>query len=208
MTQLVLPGLEEVSDYHRFKESLQVAQINSTLMQLEIFYKSCFPGVIAVSKVTSLELQRQGIDTIVEFEGGKKVYFDEKIRQKDYGDILLEEYSIWRDYPLIIPRTDGLEPIEVARFEIVPADYEDLLVFGWINGQKKTDYITYVVKPSKRVYFLPFLLLQRAWAQYHHVWLRRFGRMAAPNRYYWTTNIPIPVDTLFRALFESADWTN
>jgi len=213
--QFSLPGLEG-HDYHDFTESLQWAEVDSNLLQLGIFYRSCFPGVVGVSKVVDPRLQRQGVDTVVELQSGKQIYFDEKIRRQDYGDILLEEYSVWPGYPRIDPKEsnaaflDCPEPIEVGVYELVPEPYDRCLTLGWVNGVKVTDYITYVVKPSKKVYFLPFLLLQRAWGKYYSLWLRSSprGRLPAQNRTYVTTNIPVPVEVLYHALFEEANWVD
>lgn len=197
--QDTLPGLGSKSDYHGFREQLEFANINTDLIQLKAFYKLAFPNVVVAIKITDIKRQRQGIDTMVVLKGGKKIYFDEKIRSKDYSDILLEEYSVWRGYPRLGGRDFGLH-------DSVPPELARLLKPGWISGKKQTDYITYVFKPSRRVYFLPFLLLQRTWRAKHLDWLAKYGRKAARNATYWTTNIPVPIDVLFKALYDTAEW--
>jgi hypothetical protein len=60
-----------------------------------------------------------------------------------------------------------------------------------------------IVKPSKKVYFLPFLLLRKVWVSNYENWLSKYARRFAPNKTYRTSNIPIPVDVLFKALHEA-----
>jgi len=172
-TQLYLPGLSTPHGYHDFQNQLTYSDVN--LIQLDFFYKRAFPHAICIEKVTDLTLQKQGIDTKVFLKNGKVLYFDEKKRKKDYGDILLEEYS----------------------------DF-DRRKLGWLSGEKQTDYITYIVRPSRMAYFLPFLLLQRAWLTHYHEWLKNYGREFAPNKTYRTSNIPVPTEVLFKAIFECA----
>jgi hypothetical protein len=197
--QLELPGLWIPRGYHDFATSLQFADANSSILQLELFYRHCFDHVETVEKVMGRKLQRQGIDTILTLSNGKQIYMDEKIRENDYGDILLEEFSVWRNYPLIHGERIGEKQLATGwrGAGLKP---------GWVSGNKKTDYIVYVVKPSRRVFFLPFLLLQRAWKSHYTDWLEQYKRIAVKNNGYVTTNIPIPTDILYRALFESAQW--
>ena len=197
--QKQLPGLENIEDYHDFRQRLEFANVNTKVLRLEAFYKSAFPNVVSVLKVTNIEEQRQGIDTIAILASDKRVCFDEKIRSKDWGDILLEEYSVWKGYPRLSGREFGIH-------EAVPPELERFLKLGWISAEKKTDYITYVIKPSRKVYFLPFLLLQRAWRIKHGEWLTEYGRRPARNKTYWTTNVPIPTDVLFDSLYATATW--
>jgi hypothetical protein len=194
-TQIILPGLE-TTDYHDFKQQLEYANVNTTPSKLLVFYKSVFPWLSSVEKVTDLGLQKQGIDTVVKFPSGKEIYFDEKVRSKDWGDILIEEFSVWRNYPY-------LNGNEIDRFEF-PVGWKRFgLKPGWISGEKITDYITYIIKPSKKVYFLPFLLLQAAWCKRYREWLAIYGRKPASNKGYKTTNIPIEIDVLYRAIYEA-----
>ena len=94
-------------------------------------YFVAFPHLIKVETNNDLELQYKGIDKILHFSSGHTYYIDEKKRRKDYGDILLEEYS----------------------------NYETKRI-GWLAKNKYTDYISYIIYPAKKLYLLPFLLLQ------------------------------------------------
>lgn len=126
-------------------------------------YYRVFPHLQKIKFVTDLKLQKQGIDKELIFGNGKHIFIDEKKRRKDYGDILLEEYSNW-----------------------------ECKVIGWLGKSKKTDYIVYAIMPTKTVYFLPFLLLQKAWLHNYKNWLRKYGRIFADNPGYKTSNIAVP----------------
>jgi hypothetical protein len=137
-------------------------------------YFKAFPHLKEIRTVTELAKQRLGIDKELIFENDNIVYVDEKKRRVDYGDILLEEYS----------------------------NFETKKV-GWLGRDKYTDYIAYAVMPSHKVYFLPFLLLQKTWVENWAEWLLRFGRKLAINNGYTTSNIPIPVKVLMDSLREA-----
>jgi hypothetical protein len=135
------------------------------------FYFRVIPNLERVEIINDLSLQKEGIDKKLILKNGKIILIDEKKRRKNYGDILLEEYS----------------------------DYDKKKV-GWIGLNKQTDYIIYAIMPSKKVYLIPFLLLQKAWKSNYHNWMRIYGRKFAPNKYYVTSNIPVPVNVLIEAL--------
>jgi hypothetical protein len=135
----------------------------------EIYYKA-FPHLTGIEVVSDLELQKKGVDKILDLSG-KKVLVDEKRRRKDYGDILLEEYS---------------------NFERKTT--------GWLGRTKYTDYIAYILMDTKKVYLLPFLLLQKCWINNYKDWLAKYGRKFADNKVYQTSNIPIPTSILLEEI--------
>lgn len=135
------------------------------------FYYKIFPTLRRIESVKDLELQKRGIDKILHLSSGKKILIDEKKRRKDYGDILLEEYS----------------------------NYEKKKI-GWLGREKHTDYIVYIIMDGMTIYLLPFLLLQLAWVHNYRNWLKTYGRKFAQNKYYKTSNIPIPVEVLLTAI--------
>jgi len=195
MTMRKLPGIErELSGYHDFEQQLKYANANTSCDQLQEFYTDFFPWLELVEKVSDIVLQRQGIDTVVTLKNGKQVYFDEKVRKIDYGDIFLEEFSVWQGYP----RLNG---VEVGCHDFPTGWKQAGLIPGWLNGSKATDYITYIVKPSSKVYFLPFLLLQSAWKRSYREWLATYGRRPVRNKDYYTTGIPIKSAVLYQAIY-------
>jgi hypothetical protein len=137
-------------------------------------YQKIFPHVIEIQKVTDLKLQKSGVDKIFITDSGKAILVDEKIRRKWYGDILLEEFS----------------------------DYERKTK-GWIGREKHTDYIAYIILPTKTLYLLPFLLLQKVWIENYDYWLKEYGRRYAINESWKTSNIPIPTNVLLNKIRDS-----
>lgn len=56
----------------------------------QFFYKE---NIQSIEKIISRDRQMRGIDYIVTLKNGREVFIDNKVREKWYGDILLEEYS-------------------------------------------------------------------------------------------------------------------
>lgn len=154
-----------------FSKDLAYSLENNTDEEINAFYFRHFKNLEKIEIVSNEEMQKKGIDKILIFKSGKNVLIDEKKRRKDYGDILLEEYS----------------------------NYE-LKTSSWLTEGKETDYIAYIIMPTKRVYLLPFLLLLKAWKRNYDRWLIKYGRLLAPNHGYNTSNIPVPTKILIRAI--------
>lgn len=87
-------------------------------------------GLVRMEEIHDKKLQRKGYDKICYFKNGKEVIFDEKHREKDYGDILIEIYSNMER------RTSS-----------------------WLGNN--ADYIANFFEPTKRVVWLPLLLLNK-----------------------------------------------
>lgn len=156
---------------NEFNTDLKYSLDSRDLAGLDKFYFQVFPHLKSIELVENLEEQKKGIDKKLHFECGKILLIDEKKRRKDYGDILLEEYS----------------------------NFESKKV-GWLSRDKYTDYIVYVIQETMTIYLLPFLLLQLAWRNNYKNWLEKYGRKFADNKYYRTSNIPIPIDILLEAI--------
>lgn len=157
--------------YNDFDTDLQYSLEGREDELFNDFYARVLPNVKEVRTVEDMELQRKGIDKQILLHSGKVVLIDEKKRRKDYGDILLEEYANW----------------EAKRV-------------GWLGRDKHTDYIVYAFMDTRRVYLLPFLLLQKAWLKNYHKWVKSYGRKFAKNKWYRTSNIPIPTKELLTAI--------
>jgi len=117
------------------------------------------------------QLQRLGIDRTVILSSGKAIYIDEKVRRKDYGDILVEYVS-----------------------------NDKTNTKGWAEKPLFCDYIAYAILPSYMCYLLPVPQLQKAWIENKKLWLSEFGTRLAKNKNYNTLNCPIPIKTLFLAI--------
>jgi len=135
-------------------------------------YRQFFPDMLAcVDHRDDGEHQRHGIDRSVTLANSKQVLIDEKVRYKDYGDILLEYVSV--------DKTGAP---------------------GWVCKAIRCDYIAYAILPRGKAYLLPVLPLQRAWGQKGEKWLARFGTRPAQNNGYTTLNCPVPFRDLFNAI--------
>jgi len=154
-----------------FATDLEFSLDSRSDIALNNLYYEAFPHLEKIRIVEDLTMQKRGIDKILILKSGKEILIDEKKRRKNYPDILIEEYS----------------------------DFDRRKV-GWMGRGKYTDYIVYVVMPTMKVYFLPFLLLQKAWLKHYEEWLAEYGRKFAENKNYTTSNIPIPTEVLLDSI--------
>ncbi len=160
--------------YNDFLTDLQYSLENRDSEMLDRAYFQMFRGLKYVELVDDIELQKKGIDKRLHFANGKVVLLDEKKRRKDYGDILLEEYSVWETKKV-----------------------------GWLGRHMHADYVSYAFMDTGKLYVFPFLLLQRAWLKNHRNWLHEYGRVFAHNPSYRTSNIPVPTKVLTQAIMEA-----
>lgn len=156
---------------NNFKVDLKYSLEARDLEGLDQFYHKVFPNLERIELVEDKERQLRGIDKILHFKNGKQISIDEKKRRTTYPDILLEEYSNWENRKV-----------------------------GWLGKEKYTDYIIYIKTQSMEIYFLPFLLLQMVWIKNYKAWLGKYGRIFSDNKYYRTSNIPVPTEILLETL--------
>lgn len=118
--------------------------------------------------------QRGGIDRVLTLASGKTITVDEKVREKDWGDILLER---WSDKARKVP--------------------------GWIQKDLACDFIAYAFAPSCTCYLLPFLSLRRAWILNGREWSSKYHAVEARNTNYVTESVPVPTAVLLSALTDA-----
>lgn len=157
---------------HDFAESLAASHAASDLPIWEQIYRRAFPTFCAmVDHRDDGEHQRAGIDRSVILANSKQLLIDEKVRNKDYGDILLEYVSN-------------------DRFNSP----------GWVCKPLRADYIAYAIVPAGRCYLLPVIQLQIAWAKYGEFWKQEFRHVPAQNNGYTTHSVAVPPERLFSAI--------
>lgn len=157
---------------HDFQTSLAASHAASDNPIWLHVYRQFFPDMLAsVDHRDDGEHQRAGIDRSITLANSKQILIDEKVRYKDYGDILLEYISV--------DRTNAP---------------------GWVCKPIRCDYIAYAILPRGKAYLLPVLPLQRAWRAKGNLWLETYGTRPASNKGYKTLNCPIPFKVLFDAL--------
>lgn len=161
-----------MSTVHDFRRSLTFSHNCSDLSCWAEIYEKAFPTVRAIiDHREDGQHQRAGIDRSVVLAGGKQLYIDEKVREKDWGDIALEYVSN--------NRTGAL---------------------GWVEKHLLADYIAYAFLPSGRAYLFPVPQLQAAWAANRSMWLSKFGTIKAANAGYETLCCCVETNELFKAI--------
>lgn len=119
--------------------------------------------------------QRGGIDRVITLSSGKCISVDEKVRSKDYGDILLE---YWSDKGRKVP--------------------------GWVAKDLACDFIAYAAIPTQRCYLLPFLTLRKAWRANGKRWVNTYRVVDAHNvrngNRWVTRSVAVPTDVLLKAI--------
>ena len=138
----------------------------------EEVYSKAFPSFKAMTNTrTDGQLQRLGIDRTIILSSGKAVYVDEKVRRKDYGDILLEYLS---------NDTKGSP--------------------GWVEKPLFCDYIAYAILPTRMCFLFPVPQLQAAWIKNKSEWMKDYHVKQADNNGYKTWSCPVPIPVVFKAI--------
>jgi len=168
-----------MSVVHDFDESLARSHAQADHPMWERVYRSAFRDFSAMHSVRQDGwAQRAGIDRQVLLASGKVLKVDEKVREADYKDILVE---VWSSMESKTP--------------------------GWAWKDLDCDYIAYAVLPTETCYLLPFWELRRACEAHGQKWMERaiarrggYRVVDARNRGYTTRSLAIPVDDLLGAL--------
>lgn len=157
---------------HDFSESLIKSQAQADAPWWIDVYRAAFPGLQAAVNVREDGwAQRGGIDRVLTLKSGRVVTVDEKVREQDWPDILLER---WSDEARQSP--------------------------GWVQKSLACDYIAYAFVPSGTCYLLPTLTLQRAWRMFGRQWAEQYQTVRAQNRGYVTASVAVPIPVLMEAL--------
>lgn len=162
----------------KYEEDLQSSEIEE--QWVTDFYYKCFPNIVSINSVPKGYLQYSGVDKIITQKDNYKIYIEEKVRFEDYGDILLEEYSNWEK------KTPG-----------------------WITDESKiTDFIAYIIIPTKKIWLINFRKLKILWDDKYPEWLKKYKRKVATTYEKGsirktTSNIPVPIEELEAAFLRT-----
>lgn len=157
---------------HDFNQCLEFSHSASDLPIWREIYEKAFPSMIGMHDHRGDgEHQRAGIDRQIILGNSKQILIDEKVRRKDYGDILLEYLSV-----------------------------EEKNTPGWVCKPIRADYIAYAILPTGMCYLLPVQQLQSAWVKCGSEWISIFKPRRARNNGYTTVNVGVPANLLFRAI--------
>ena len=167
---------------HSFQERLEFSLGVSSEGDWVSFYRRIWPDCLSIVRLDGdSDQQRHGIDRIVILPNGREITIDEKIREKDFGDILLEEWS-------------------VADFDWVQRKIIRGRKVGWsLDPNKQCDYIAYAVLPSGVCYLFPFELLRLSFQYNLENWKNLQGSrypIAVANNGYTTINVAVPWEIL------------
>ena len=169
-----------MSQVHDFHQSLSHSQNIAEADWWETVYRKAFPGFATMANVRDDGwAQRGGIDRVITLRDGRTITIDEKVRESDWSDILLER---WSDRDRRTP--------------------------GWIQKDLACEFIAYTFLPSRRCYLLPFLTLRKTWMQHGKEWIsranddtdRQFKIIRATNLGYTTESIAVPLQILLQSM--------
>jgi len=136
------------------------------------YYYKWFPKLLNIRAITDKKSQIEGIDVILEMDGEDDKSVDEKIRNIDYGDVLLEEFS----------------------------NYETK-ARGWTwDPKKRNRYVSYIVDDPnvKLITLIDAFALRKLWSIKYREWAAKYQRCFGTtydidgNVKYQTSNLSIP----------------
>ena len=157
---------------HRFADSLALsAHYAESGWWLDVYRRAMPRLASAVSVREDGWAQRGGIDRLLTLTCGRTFSIDEKVRTREWPDILLEQ---WSDEQRRSP--------------------------GWVQKPLACDFIAYAFAPSGTCYLLPVVPLQRAWRQHGREWLALYGTRRAKNPGYTSVGVPVPRDVLLSSI--------
>lgn len=165
-------GSPDPRPVHDFQKSLEVAATYVNAPWWETVYRQAFPTLQNMQAIGGPGwAQSAGIDRLLILASGKTIKVDEKVRLKDWGDVLLE---YWSDQERKRP--------------------------GWVAKDLDCDYIAYAYVETQRCLLLPFPTLRVAWNRYRADLVATYKRTEARNNGYVTVGVAVPQDVLFNAL--------
>ena len=173
---------------HNFQDQLEYSAELSDESSWVSFYKRLWPDMIAAVRIDkNSQFQRWGVDREILLPNGKRFTIDEKKRKLDYGDLLLEEWS-------------------VADFDWTTKTVIKGKKIGWaLDAEKRCDFVAYSVPEAGKCFLLPFELTRQtfkanlsAWKAKGSAWYPK----PAINDGYTTINVAVPYDVFKMALWQ------
>ncbi len=153
--------------------------MGSDLVWLNEFYKQAFPHLENIKINEDVNTQFEGVDKWFYCKNLRPLRIEEKFRNEDYGDLLLEDYSNWTTKRL-----------------------------GWARDScKTTDYLAYIILPRKTLWMLNYLALRQYFLLNYDNLFARYVIGSKTGDYVWgktfdqngtllfrTANIPVPLN--------------
>ena len=157
---------------NNFNECYEIAESGKLEPFWNEVYSKAFPNITNLmrGKKEKCNSQNNGVDRIIYLENGKIITIEEKVRTETYNDIALEYIS---------NDTTGSP--------------------GWIEKDLSIDYLSYAFLPTKTVYLFDWRMLKRAWNGNKQEWLNKYFIAKAPNEYYTTHSVCVPINELLES---------
>lgn len=173
---------------HDFQERLEYSATLSDEPAWVAFYRRLWPEMLAaVSIDKNSQFQKWGIDREILLPNGKRFTVDEKKREKDYGDLLFEEWS-------------------VADFDYKTKKVIRGKKIGWtLDPDKRCDFVAYSIPNAGKCFLLPFELTRQTFKHNLNSWKAKgtsWYPKAAENKGYTTINVAVPFPVFRVALWE------
>lgn len=160
---------------HSFHASLARSHAYSDAPWWLDVYRNAFPTLVGCHDMRADGwAQRGGMDRLLVLSSGKTLSVDEKVRERDWPDVLLE---YWSD--------------------------EEERAPGWIAKDLACDFIAYAFVPSQTCLLLPFHQLRLAWQRHRKEWVAAHKQVRADNGRYTTVSVAVPKDELMRRVGEA-----
>lgn len=141
---------------------------------------------IKIEFVEDVSEQKKGIDKLVYLSNGRVVKLEEKLRDSNYEDVLIEAWSTFFDWNDKRNRD------------------------GWIRKTNQEAELLLYVFPNGDWLIVPFALLQTTWKRHSAAWHsdERIGKKVARDGTKKSMNAAIPFDILIGALKKTAQDMN
>jgi hypothetical protein len=140
-------------------------------------YSTAFPNMVNQmhGKDGKCQSQTYGVDRIIYLENGKTITVEEKVRTTTRDDILLEYIS-----------------------------NDNKNTPGWMEKDLSVDYLAYAFLPTQTVYLFDWRMLKLAWNKNKSNWLSKYFIAKAPNEYYTTYSVCVPIKKLLESCKEAS----
>ena len=163
---------------HNFEEDLQFSLDARYESFWDAIYEKAFVNLKKTVLCEELHYQKMGIDRFVHLTNTRIFAIDEKVRRRDYGDILLEYIS-----------------------------NDQLSTPGWICKNLAIDFMAYGFIDTKRAYLFSWPMLRRVWQRFGDDWInlakahrQGFKHVEAKNVGYKTLSVAVPYSEIKKRL--------
>ena len=137
-------------------------------------YKAAFGALDTIELVVDKQEQKKGVDVIVYLPDGQAIKVEEKIRRKNWDDIVLE---VWSDKKRKIP--------------------------GWAVKEQEANILAYGFFQGKYAHLFERQKLRTVFIENGRTWAKEFGTITAHNQGYDTVSIPVPIRVLQETMGKS-----